>query len=51
MMNSLIDLSDTWTVKKMSKGSKVRPYDKKKFNESFDRIFKDKKKQKEKKSI
>jgi hypothetical protein len=29
----------------------VRPYDKKKFNESFDKIFKDKKKQKEKKSI
>ena len=30
---------DTWTVKKMSKGSKVRPYDKKKFDESFDRIL------------
>ena len=35
----------------MSKGSKVRPYDKKKFDKSFDKIFKDKKKQKEKKSI
>ena len=47
MMNSLIDLSDTWTVKKMSKGSKVRPYDKKKFDENFDKIFKKKKKEKQ----
>ena len=31
----------------MSKGSKVRPYDKKKFDENFDKIFKKKKKEKQ----
>ena len=31
----------------MSKGSKVRPYNKKKFDENFDKIFKKKKKEKQ----